>query len=194
MVRPRLVKLSYCKFLGADERYVKLKPFTTLKMFFNNYCYTKNKFKNTETYKYFQGEGAIRPLGKWGNVTLIHLINCKSQIFADEILQCLNDKYQIAYQNITRGFLTCYSSSKYSCIVKYNSKTLPKKCPYLELLYFTFSSILTEYEKILRISLYSVQMRKIADQNNSKYGHFLRRESLKLSFFISDVKKSTLYW
>ena len=53
MVRPRLVKLSYCKFLGADERYVKLKPFTTLKMFFNNYCYTKNKFKNTETYKYF---------------------------------------------------------------------------------------------------------------------------------------------
>ena len=53
MVRPRLVKLSYCKFLGATERYVKLKPFTTLKMFFNNYCYSKNKFKNTETYKYF---------------------------------------------------------------------------------------------------------------------------------------------
>ena len=78
--------------------------------------------------------------------------------------------------------------------MKYNSKTLPKKCPYLELLYFTFSSILTEYEKILRISLYSVQMQKIADQNNSKYGQVLRRENLKLSFFISDVKKSTLYW
>ena len=53
MVRPRLVKLSYCKFLGATESYVKLKPFTTQKMLFNNYCYTKNKFKNTETYKYF---------------------------------------------------------------------------------------------------------------------------------------------
>ena len=67
-------------------------------------------------------------------------------------------------------------------------------CPYSELFWSTFSSILTEYGKILRISPYSVRMQKNADQNNSKYGQFLRRESLKQSFFISDVKKSTLYW
>ena len=36
---------------------------------------------------------------------------------------------------------------------------------------FVFSRIWTEYGEILRISPYSVRMRKNADQNNSEYGH-----------------------
>ena len=35
---------------------------------------------------------------------------------------------------------------------------------------------LAEYREILGISLYSVQMRENADQNNSEYGHFLGSE------------------
>ena len=37
-----------------------------------------------------------------------------------------------------------------------------------------FSSIWTEYGEILRISPYSNRMRENLDQNNSKYGQFLR--------------------
>ena len=36
-----------------------------------------------------------------------------------------------------------------------------------------FPGIRTEYGEIWNISLYSVQMREIADQNNSEYRHFL---------------------
>ena len=35
-----------------------------------------------------------------GNVTSIRLISYEPQIFADEILHCLVDKYQMTYQNI----------------------------------------------------------------------------------------------
>ena len=47
-----------------------------------------------------------------------------------------------------------------------------------------FSRIRTEYGEILRISPYSVRMRENTDQNNSKYGYFLR--NLIQSFFIND--------
>ena len=52
--------------------------------------------------------------------------------------------------------------------------SLRKKCPYLELFWFAFSRIRTEYEEIRIISPYSVRMRENADQNNSEYGHFSR--------------------
>ena len=55
---------------------------------------------------------------------------------------------------------------------------LRKKCPYSELFWSAFSQIRTEYGEIRSISLYSVQMRKNADQNNSEYGHFSRRVQL----------------
>ena len=59
--------------------------------------------------------------------------------------------------------------------VVYNYKcSLCEKCPYSELFWPEFSHIRIEYEKILRISLYSVQMRGNTDQNNSEYRHFLR--------------------
>ena len=51
-----------------------------------------------------------------------------------------------------------------------------KKCLYSELFWSTFSHIRTEYGEILRISPYSVWMRKNAGQNNTEYGHFLRSE------------------
>ena len=54
------------------------------------------------------------------------------------------------------------------------SKKMPlrKKCPYSEFFCSIFSRIWTEYGEILRISLYSVRMRRNMDQKNSEYGHF----------------------
>ena len=60
----------------------------------------KENFKNNETYQNFRGERAVGPPGKWGNVTLIYPMRCRSQIFTDEVLQCVFDKYVITYQNI----------------------------------------------------------------------------------------------
>ena len=52
------------------------------------------------------------------------------------------------------------------------SLALCEKCPYSELFWSAFSRIWTEYGEILRISPYSVRMRKNTDHNNSEYGHF----------------------
>ena len=51
---------------------------------------------------------------------------------------------------------------------------LRKNCPYSELYWSVLSHIRTDYGEKLRISPYSVRMRENADQNNFKYGHFLR--------------------
>ena len=53
--------------------------------------------------------------------------------------------------------------------------SLRKYCLYSELFWFAFSRTRTEYRTILCISPYSVQMRENANQNNSEYGHLLRR-------------------
>ena len=55
-----------------------------------------------------------------------------------------------------------------------NKYLMRTKCPYSELFWSAFPRIRTEYGEILRISLYSAQMRENADQNNSEYRHFLR--------------------
>ena len=52
--------------------------------------------------------------------------------------------------------------------------SLRENCSYLEFFWSVFSRILTEYGEILRISPYSVRMRKNKDQKNSEYGHLLR--------------------
>ena len=52
--------------------------------------------------------------------------------------------------------------------------SLREKCPYSELFWPAFSHIRTEYGETQSISPNSVRMRENADQNNSKYGHFLR--------------------
>ena len=54
---------------------------------------------------------------------------------------------------------------------------LREDCPYSELFWFVFSHLWTECGEILRISPYLVQMWENTDQNNSKYGHFLRSKS-----------------
>ena len=51
---------------------------------------------------------------------------------------------------------------------------LSKKCVHSELFWSAFSRLWTEYGEILRISQYSVRMWENTNQNNSKYGHFLR--------------------
>ena len=60
----------------------------------------KENFENNENYKNFLRERAVRPPGIWGNVTLIHLMLYKPQIFKDEVLQYVFDKYLITYQII----------------------------------------------------------------------------------------------
>ena len=64
---------------------------------------------------------------------------------------------------------------------EFRKNSLRQKCPYSELFWSALSGIRTEYGEIqiLRISLYSVQMRENADENNSEYGHFLRSDCYK---------------
>ena len=58
--------------------------------------------------------------------------------------------------------------------------SLREKWPYSELFWRAFFRIRTEYEEIICISLYLVRLRGNADQNNSKYEHFLRSDSCTL--------------
>ena len=62
--------------------------------------------------------------------------------------------------------------------------SLREKCPYSDLFWSAFSRLRTEYGEILGISPYSVQMREKADQNNFKYGHFLRSDYLLSTIFL----------
>ena len=70
---------------------------------------------------------------------------------------------------------------------------LRKKCPYSELFWFAFSRIRIEYGEIRIISPYSAQMRGNTDQNNSKYGHFLRSEAHSLWLLKMNLDKKC-YW
>ena len=58
--------------------------------------------------------------------------------------------------------------------------TLRKKYPYSEFFWSVFSRIRTEYEEILRISLYSIRMQENTGHKNSEYGNFSR--SVKVWF------------
>ena len=59
----------------------------------------RDDFKNNEAYQNFQGESVVRSPKKRGDVTLIHLMHYKPQIFTDEVLQCVFDKNVITYHN-----------------------------------------------------------------------------------------------
>ena len=54
---------------------------------------------------------------------------------------------------------------------------LREKCPYLEFFWSEFSHIWTEYEEILHISPYSVEMQESTDQKFSRYWYFLRSDN-----------------
>ena len=58
--------------------------------------------------------------------------------------------------------------------IRYQTFSLSKKYPYSKLFWFAFSRVRTEYGKKRSMSLYSIQMRENADQNNSESGHFPR--------------------
>ena len=60
--------------------------------------------------------------------------------------------------------------------------------------YSAFSRISTKYGEILLISPYSIRMRENADQNNSKYGHFLRSNTLQNSFFEEHSFSEAVQW
>ena len=70
-----------------------------------------------------------------------------------------------------------------------------KKCPYSELFWSVFSRIRTEYRDIRRdtgrIPPYSIQIRKKADQNNSKYEQLSRSVHLT-SYLCFSLKIITL--
>ena len=68
----------------------------------------------------------------------------------------------LAWKKFNLNFLKYFQQR-----LEYRSKiSLREKCPYLELFWSAFSRIRTEYRKILRISLYSVQLRENEEQNN----------------------------
>ena len=71
-----------------------------------------------------------------------------------------------------------------------------EKCPCSELFWSAFSRIWTEYEEILCISPYSVQMRENADQNNSEYAHFLRsgRRTLRTTRMKKYLSSAYIIW
>ena len=73
-------------------------PVFYTKIIFCSCCYIKSNFKTTETYKDFFGEKAVRSPGKRGNVTLIHPMIYKPQIFTNVVLPCLVDKYVITFK------------------------------------------------------------------------------------------------
>ena len=75
--------------------------------------------------------------------------------------------------SITKMFVQVFSRAWY-VMCMFTRVTLHKKCPYSELFWSVFSRIRTEYGEIRSISLYLVQMREMADQNNSEYRHFSR--------------------
>ena len=52
--------------------------------------------------------------------------------------------------------------------------SLREKWWYSEFFWSVFSRTRTEYEQIVRISPYSVEMQENTDQKNSEYGHFSR--------------------
>ena len=69
-----------------------------------------------------------------------------------------------------------------------------EKCSYSEFFWFVFSRIRTEYGEKLRISPYSVQMRKITDQKKSEYGHSSRSAFLSvISEQIISQRISTIF-
>ena len=68
-------------------------------------------------------------------------------------------------------------SSRYYFIQMQSCINLTKNLYFRELYStFVFFRIWTECEEILRISPYSVRMQENVDQNNSKYGYFLRSD------------------
>ena len=86
------------------------------KNIFSSCCYIEENSKNNETYQKFFGEGAVRSPGKRGNVSLIHLMSNKPQIFTNAVLQCLVDKYLITNQNIWgEGMATPYLVASSYC-------------------------------------------------------------------------------
>ena len=74
--------------------------------------------------------------------------------------------------NLLRHIFTNICSITEAFYIFTLQRTLRKKCPYSELFWSVFSRIQIEYREILRISLYSLQMRENTDRNNSEFGHF----------------------
>ena len=100
MVRLHLVELHHYKMLEPLKGALNLNHFLHKKKIFSNCDYMKENFKNNKAFQKFQGEFPVDSQGNGDSVTLIHLMRNKPQIFTDEVLQCVFDKYVITYQNI----------------------------------------------------------------------------------------------
>ena len=72
-----------------------------------------------------------------------------------------------------RNFAT-FSKKWTFCYLYYLYGPLREKCRYSEFFWSVFCRIRTEYGEMRSISLYLIQMRENRNQNNSRYGHFLR--------------------
>ena len=78
-------------------------------------------------------------------------------------------------------------------IISLLDHSVHKKFPYSELFWFILSRFRTEYGEIRSTSPNSVKMRENANQNNSEYGHFSRRDCYYHESVISiDLKYLTV--
>ena len=86
VIRPHLVEMDHHKNLEPLKGAPDLNHFLHKKNIFSNFSYMKKSSKNNEVYQFSLVERAVRPPGKRGNVTLIHPMRYKPQIFTDEVL------------------------------------------------------------------------------------------------------------
>ena len=107
--------------------------------------------------------------------------------FTNNVYQFSKCKQIRSFLRICSHLLKKYLTKKFifCAVTKTAEKGIPKlllcfkglivyeKCPYLELFWFVFYHIRTEYGEILPISPYSARTQQNTDQNNSEYGHFL---------------------
>ena len=88
------MELDYYKILESLKGVPNLAISYTKKIFSSCY-YMKENLKSNEAYQNLFGERTVRPPGKQNNVALIHSMSYKLQIFTNELLECVFDKYMI---------------------------------------------------------------------------------------------------
>ena len=114
---------------------------------------------------------------------------CFSLNISRNIVNKNSDRISIFYQNLLNFDAICDYFIVTDLI---NYFTLRKKRWYSESFWSVFSRIWTEYWVRLRIFPYSIWMRETMDQNNCKYGRFLRSVSENISLQTGIVVITTL--
>ena len=88
------MELDYYKILESLKGVPNLAISYTKKILSSCY-YMKENLRSNEADQNLFEEGTVRPPGKQNNVALIRPMSYKLQIFTNELLECVFDKYMI---------------------------------------------------------------------------------------------------